>query len=365
MSTAGDTNKRHSNSPSDASAKRRKIVNRTKPDGLTREQLDETTCYIKDGLRHVNPYYFNFKTFTKGRWVNRKILDVMVSEFSGHDEDYYKKKIKNGDIRINDEIIQEDTLLRHGDELSHRTHRHEPPVVANDIQFIHTDDDLIVIDKPASIPVHPCGRYRHNTVLYVLAKEHSLDHLHPIYRLDRLTSGILVLARSAKIAAKYGGMMEDKLIQKEYLAKVDGNFPDEEQDVDAAIVVQRGGNVINTVSSEGKESRTIFQKMSYDPEEDTSIIRVHLHHLGHPISNDPLYGRGKKSSLSSENNITPQEASDPDCPECMRPHLAPDEEQLSLYLHAHRYSTPQWSYETQFPPWAKTKTETSSTTSQT
>ena len=60
--------------------------------------------------------------------------------------------------------------------------RHEVPVADSRIRVIRMTEDLVVVDKPASIPVHPCGRYRHNTVVFILAKEQGLKNLRTIHR---------------------------------------------------------------------------------------------------------------------------------------------------------------------------------------
>ena len=60
--------------------------------------------------------------------------------------------------------------------------RHEVPVSAATIRLVSMTEDLVVVDKPASIPVHPCGRYRHNTIVFILAKEAGLKNLRTIHR---------------------------------------------------------------------------------------------------------------------------------------------------------------------------------------
>lgn len=69
------------------------------------------------------------------------------------------------------------TLLAKNELISNRTHRHELPVVDLLLRIIENNSEFVVIDKPSSIPVHPCGRYRHNSIIYILAKEYGLNHL--------------------------------------------------------------------------------------------------------------------------------------------------------------------------------------------
>lgn len=81
-------------------------------------------------------------------------------------------------------------------------HRHEPPVTAQPIRILAEDDEVVVVDKPSSLPVHPCGRFRHNTVIFILGKEHGLRELHTLHRLDRMTSGVLMFAKTAAVSKR-------------------------------------------------------------------------------------------------------------------------------------------------------------------
>eukprot|EP01127_Copromyxa_protea_P014829 TRINITY_DN4190_c0_g1_i2.p1 TRINITY_DN4190_c0_g1~~TRINITY_DN4190_c0_g1_i2.p1 ORF type:complete len:305 (-),score=53.26 TRINITY_DN4190_c0_g1_i2:399-1313(-) len=69
-------------------------------------------------------------------------------------------------------------LFQHSDRLVHVMHRHEPPVTSRPIVIVHDDEKLLVIDKPSSIPVHPSGRFRHNSVIFILSKEFGYSELH-------------------------------------------------------------------------------------------------------------------------------------------------------------------------------------------
>ena len=62
-------------------------------------------------------------------------------------------------------------VLKNHDSLSSRVHRHEIPVAATPLTLVHEDEDFLVVNKPSTIPVHPCGRFRYNTVTMILSKE--------------------------------------------------------------------------------------------------------------------------------------------------------------------------------------------------
>lgn len=201
------------------------FINKDRP-GFTEDRYDETSFYFENGLRKVYPYFFTFTTFTKGRWVGEKILDVFMREFRAHPLEEYEKAIRTGSLTVNDEKVPKDYKLQHNDFLCNTVHRHEVPVVAQSIQIVHLDEDVCIVNKPASIPVHPCGRYRHNTVVFILAKEYNLRNLKPIHRLDRLTSGLLLLGRNMKKAREMQRHIDQREVQKEYVCCVEGKFPE-------------------------------------------------------------------------------------------------------------------------------------------
>lgn len=102
--------------------------------------------------------------------------------------------------------------LQDNDFLRNRVHRHEPPVTAEPVRLLAENEDVVVVDKPSSIPVHPCGRFRHNTVIFILGKEHQLKELHPLHRLDRLTSGVLMFAKTAAVSERIHEQVRDRQV---------------------------------------------------------------------------------------------------------------------------------------------------------
>lgn len=104
------------------------------------------------------------------------------------------------------------------DFLKNTVHRHEPPVTAEPIRLLAEDEDMVVVDKPSSIPVHPCGRFRHNTVIFILGKEHQLKELHPLHRLDRLTSGVLMFAKTAAVSERIHEQVRDRQVSQTFIS---------------------------------------------------------------------------------------------------------------------------------------------------
>ncbi|XP_047506744.1 RNA pseudouridylate synthase domain-containing protein 2-like isoform X4 [Pieris napi] len=274
---------------------------KAKRPGFTDDRYNETSYYMENGLRKVYPYYFTFTTFTKGRWVGEKILDVFAREFRAHPAAEYERCIRAGTLTVNYERVDPDYRLKHNDLLANVVHRHEVPVTSQPINLVHIDEDIVVVNKPASIPVHPCGRYRHNTVVFILAKEYNLKNLRTIHRLDRLTSGLLLFGRSPKKARQMEHQIRNRQVLKEYVCRVDGEFLEEEIECTEPIEVVSYKIGVCKVSPKGKDCSTTFKRLGFNPRTNTSVvlcrpktgrmhqIRVHLQYLGYPVVNDPLY----------------------------------------------------------------------------
>ncbi|KAJ2661498.1 DRAP deaminase [Coemansia sp. RSA 1200] len=260
--------------------------------------------YEEDGLQRIHPYYHKYATHAKGRWVGRSIFAVFSQEFRDRSADYYEAAIRQGLIELNGTKVEPTTIVRNGDLVTHYIHRHEPPVGTAPIRVVADNDvaGLLAIDKPPGVPVHPSGRYNYNSVIRILEIKHGLADLFPINRLDRLTSGLMLIARNAQTARAMETDFRAHRIQKEYVCKVRGRFPAGLVVCDQPIRVVAHKLSLNCVDpAMGKPSVTEFQCLAVSPDEATSIvycrpktgrthqIRVHLQFLGHPIANDPLY----------------------------------------------------------------------------
>ena len=139
------------------------------------------------------------ENFDKNRWLGKTLLQILQKEYSVGDDDHIRLLAKTGRFQLNMEVISEDDLetqkLKDGDLFSSKEHRHEPPIIGQQPSVIHEDDKFYVIDKPSSYPIHPVSQYRHNSLIFILAREFKADY-HVVHRLDRLTSGLVTKAQS-------------------------------------------------------------------------------------------------------------------------------------------------------------------------
>ena len=165
----------------------------------------------------------------------------------------------------------------------------------------YEDDFLLIIDKPAGMLVHPTVSQWEGT-LYDLVKDYYTykgitADIHPVSRLDKNTSGLVIFAKEPIIQF----WLSQQEIVKEYLAIAQGHLQDEQGLIDAPIARKEGSIIERCVDfTRGKEAKTAYQVLGYYGPNTllkirlftgrTHQIRVHMSSSNHPIVNDPLYG---------------------------------------------------------------------------
>ncbi|KAF9021528.1 pseudouridine synthase, partial [Hymenopellis radicata] len=281
------------------------------------------------GLRKIPPYWYPYSTYAKERWIGRELLEVVSTEFRDRSTEYYRYALNSGVTTLNRRIAKPDTIVQDGDLMENVVHRHEPPVTSTPVKVIYEDKErqFIVVNKPGSIPVHASGRYYRNTLVEILMSDFGYEKVYTVNRLDRLTSGLMILPTSADRARSLTNEFMNGTVRKEYVARCKGEFPAEEIVCDEPLLTVDRQMGLNIVHPEGKHAKTVFNRIRYDPETDSSVvrckpltgrshqIRVHLQYLGHPIANDPVYsekriwgvglGKGGVDLVPSEERSAP------------------------------------------------------------
>ena len=212
------------------------------------------------------------------------------------------------------QVIPLDAPLRAGRRCLHRTPAQVEPPVNADIGLLHEDEALIVIDKPAPLPMHPGGRYHLNTLRHLLHLAFHPLKPRPAHRLDANTTGVVVFTKTRHFAGRLQPQFARGEVEKVYLARVHGHPEQDSLECDAAIAEEAselGARRIDPV--EGLPALTHVRVLRRDPDGTslveacpqtgrTNQIRLHLQHLGHAIVGDPAYlpagGWGETQTLA-------------------------------------------------------------------
>lgn len=307
-------------------------------------------------FRFIKPYPFTFCCGSKGRWYGRKLIDVFAQEFKHWDRSVLEDRIIKHKITVNGQPISVDYVIQPQDKIEHSIIRRESPVYNKKIEKLGEAGDFVAFLKPASFPIHATGGYFYNSMVKCLD-----DRYFPVHRLDRVTAGIIVMAKTRDAATRFGEYLENHTIEKTYLARVVGEFPEGEITVNAPIRDSPKDRAFKEVGEGGKDSVTVFKRISTNKKESivechpitgrTHQIRVHLKHLGHPISNDSVYG-GKNIGLTKEEKNALEEATKQGL---WPPDTALDKDErnvvFGIYLQSIHYKSDEFDFKAPDPEW--------------
>ena len=222
---------------------------------------------------------------------------------------------KNGSIEVNGNVVKSNYKVKPLDEIKVKFEYppHENLLVAENIELdiVYEDDDLVVINKPAGVVVHPGhGNYSGtliNGLIYHFENlpKNSSNRPGLVHRLDKDTSGLLVVAKNDKSMVHLSNQFANKISKREYIAMVWGNVKDNSGKIDNYIGRNPKNRLQNIVLDEdsivgGKRAITNYEvitRMNYVSLVKCTLetgrthqIRVHMKHIGHTLFNDERYG---------------------------------------------------------------------------
>jgi 23S rRNA pseudouridine1911/1915/1917 synthase len=221
-----------------------------------------------------------------------------------------RQLIDGGFITINGKAVKPSLKLNIGDKIDIAIPP-EPPshLQAENIplKIIYEDSDLLVIDKPAGLAVHPAPGHPSHTLVnailnYLPALAQDADSLRPgiVHRLDKDTSGLILVAKNRVAQENLSDQFKNRVVKKAYITLVKGKLTPEKGTIEAAIGRDPRNRQRMAVVSEGREARTEYRVIKYygnhtlleiKPETGrTHQIRVHLAAIGFPVLGDATYG---------------------------------------------------------------------------
>jgi len=252
----------------------------------------------------------------------QRLDNYLVKILRGVPKTRLYRALRKGEVRVNKGRVKADYRLQAGDLVRipplHRPASSEPAPVprywAEQIQqrVVYEDDDLLVINKPAGIAVHGGSGLSFGLIESLRQLRPQDRHLELVHRLDRDTSGLIMVARRPAVLRELHRQLREDEVDKRYLALVAGSWPKSLRVVEAPLeknVLQSGERMVR-VSREGKRSVTEFSIVERFQRATlvearpvtgrTHQIRVHARHAGFPLLGDPKYSDEAGERLAAE-----------------------------------------------------------------
>ncbi len=259
----------------------------------------------------------NFTTATSGR------IDKILAKELDVSRNQVEKLVKDGYVFVNDKSITKTSFkVTEGDEVTYtfkEAEKRVAPPIDFDVEILYEDDSLLVVNKPSGLVVHPAPSVKEPTLVdWLIHKGISLSTISGeerhgiVHRIDKETTGALVIAKNNKTHESLSKQLQDKSMGRYYLALIDCPLKDDTV-VDKPIGRNPKNRLMMSVVPEGKTAKTAFVKLLTSPYNieliaaklftgRTHQIRVHLNTLGRHILGDDLYGfKTKRDKISRVN----------------------------------------------------------------
>ncbi len=268
-------------------------------------------CAAYESLRQI---------YVPRRLAGLSLIDFLTAWHPPTPRENWQQWLGAGQITAAGRAVDSHRIVKEGERFDQSLPGTTEPAINPDIRLLYEDEWLVVVNKPAPLPVHPSGRFNRNSLSSLMAEAYPKQKLRVAHRLDANTSGVVVLCRTQHAARMVQPQFSTRDVDKLYWARVHGHPTWEETECRVALTAeaQAGGGRAATSDDDlnAQECLTQFRVLRRDCDGTAIVeaipltgrthqIRLHLQSLGHAIVGDPLY-----KSLPSDVSPTPPLTSD-------------------------------------------------------
>ena len=242
-----------------------------------------------------------------------KRIDKYLCDNTEYTRSKIQKMIETGNILVNGNKVKDSYKVKENDYITIEALEETTDILPENIplDIYYEDDDLIVVNKPSGMVVHPApGNYTGTLVNALIYHTNNLSKVNTnirpgiVHRIDADTSGLLLVAKNDKSHDILAEAIQKKEVVREYIALVEGIIMEDTATIDAPIGRDKKDRKKMTVTSENSKDAVTHIRVLERYKDSTLIrckletgrthqIRVHLSYIGHPVVNDPVYGHKK------------------------------------------------------------------------
>ena len=243
------------------------------------------------------------------------VNDVRIDKYLADNTDYSRNLIlnliKNGEVLVNDKKIKPSYKVKCGDKITINNIKTDTDDITPwdyPLDIVYEDDDIIIVNKPSGMVVHPGNGNKDHTLVNALknytdklSNINGVERLGIVHRIDKDTSGLIMVAKTNKAHEILGEYFKEHSIKREYIALLCGVFPHDTATIDAPIGRDEKNRLRMTVTpNNSKRAVTHLEVLKRYKAGFTLVkarletgrthqIRVHTKYIGYPVYNDPVY----------------------------------------------------------------------------